>query len=75
MDIPFLSCKSSVSGSVLSLSLTDDTQRDLYSFSSWASMMAATLLPNLLITHNAGQGWPFGLRSPLKQDVHHSLCL
>ena len=38
-------------------------------------MMAATFHPDLLITHNAGRGWPIGLRAHSKQDVIHSLHL
>ena len=77
MDALFLSCESSVYGSIPSHSLTDDAQHDPYSFSSLVSMMAATFppSPDLLIAHNAEQGWPFGLRAPSKRDVHHSLHL
>ena len=43
MHTLFLSCKSSVSGSIPGLSLTNDTWCDPYSFPSWVNMMAATL--------------------------------
>ena len=42
MDALFPSCKSSVSGSILNLSLTDDARLDPYHFSSQFNMMAAT---------------------------------
>ena len=42
MDALFLSCKSSVSGLIPSLSLTDDAWRDHYPFLLRVSMMAAT---------------------------------
>ena len=45
MDALFLSCKSSVSGSILSLSLTDDARCD--PFSSRVSMLAATPVSEL----------------------------
>ena len=42
-DAFYLSCKSSILCLILSLTLTDDTQCDPYSFSSWVSMMAAKM--------------------------------
>ena len=74
MDALF-SCESSVSGSILSLSLTNDAWHDPYPFSSRVSMTAGTLPTDLLIPHNAGQGWPFGPCAPLKENVHHKLHL
>ena len=75
MDALFLSCKSSVSGSIPSLCLTDDARHGPYLFSLRVSMMAATLPADLLIKHSAGWRWPFGPRASLKQDVHQSLHL
>ena len=49
MDVVVFSCKLSVPGSILGPSLTDDSQHDVYSFSSWVSMLAATTISSINI--------------------------